>query len=39
MKLSEWLRGPVPKNDPVIRWVNFLAMAALLACVIVKIWP
>lgn len=39
MKLSEWLRGPVPKNDPVIKWLNLLVMAALLSAVIFRVWP
>jgi hypothetical protein len=30
MKLSEWLRGPVPKSDPVIRLLNILALAVFL---------
>jgi len=30
MKLSKWLRGPVPKNDPVIRWTNFAVIAMFL---------
>lgn len=29
MKLSEWLRGPVPKNDPVICLLNWIALAFL----------
>lgn len=39
MKLSEWLRGPVTRNDPVIRWLNFLALLALLALVAVNVLP
>lgn len=35
MKLSEWLRGPVPKNDRII---NAITAAALIALVAVTIW-
>lgn len=36
MKLSEWLRGPVPERDPVIRRLNYLALACLVA---LALWP
>ena len=36
MKLSEWLRGPVPERDPVIRRLNYIALACLVA---LALWP
>lgn len=36
MKLSEWLRGPVPERDPVIRRLNWIALACLVA---LALWP
>lgn len=30
MKLSEYLRGPVPKSDPVIRWLNLAAITGII---------
>ena len=36
MKLSEWLRGPVPERDPVIRRLNYIALACLIA---LALWP
>lgn len=36
MKLSEWLRGPVPERDPAIRRLNYIALACLVA---LALWP
>lgn len=36
MKLSEWLRGPVPERDPVIRRLNLIAFAGVVA---LALWP
>lgn len=36
MKLSEWLRGPVPRNDYVIRCITAAAVVALLAVTILR---
>lgn len=36
MKFSEWLRGPVPQRDPVIRRLSWIALACLVA---LALWP
>lgn len=36
MKLSQWLRGPVPERDPVIRRLNWIAFAGVVA---LTLWP
>lgn len=36
MKLSEWLRGPVPERDHVIRRLSYIALACIVA---LALWP
>lgn len=36
MKLSKWLRGPVPERDPVIRRLTYIALACIVA---LALWP
>lgn len=36
MKLSEWLRGPVPERDPAIRLLTYIALACIVA---LALWP